>query len=160
MKYTIRQIAEGEDEVILKYRRMTPEVRRILRLLNGEQQKIVGQKETRFGEIGTKEKIQTVLDREQILYIESVDGRTFAYTEEEVVQLEYSLYQMSQILDDINFFRCSKSMIINIDKVRTLKSLSSNRIDAAMSNGEHIVISRTYASDFRKRLRGGRDGEE
>jgi len=47
-------------------------------------------------------------------------------------------------------------MIINIDKVKELKSLSSNRIDALLINGEHILISRTYASDFRKRLRGDR----
>ena len=45
-------------------------------------------------------------------------------------------------------------MIINIDKVERLKSLSSNRIDATMEGGEHILISRTYASEFRRILKG------
>ena len=45
-------------------------------------------------------------------------------------------------------------MILNIDKVASLKSMPSNRIDATMRNGEHIMISRTYAVEFRKRLRG------
>ena len=45
-------------------------------------------------------------------------------------------------------------MIINIDKVKVLDSLASNRIDATMCNGEHIFISRRYASDFRRRLKG------
>lgn len=58
------------------------------------------------------------------------------------------------MLDDEKFFRCSKSMIININRVERLKSLPSNRIDATMQGGEHIMISRTYASDFRRLLRG------
>ena len=149
MKYTIQKIPKGEDEVILRYQTMTPEVERVYYFLNGMQQKL----------IGWNEKTQVVLELSQILYIESVDGKTFAYTEKEVLRMDHSLNRLETILSDINFFRCSKSMIINIDKVERLKSLPSNRIDAVMRNGEHILISRTYASDFRKRLRGGRENE-
>lgn len=145
MKYTIRQITEGEDEVIVQYRNMTPEVQRIISLLNREQTKLTG----------WREKDLTVIESNEILYIESVDGKTFAYTEQDVLKLDYQLSQLEQILKTINFFRCSKSVILNIDKVKSLKSLPSNRIDATMCNGEHIMIARTYASDFRKRLRGG-----
>lgn len=149
MKYTIQKIPKGEDEVILRYQTMTPEVERVYYFLNGMEQKL----------IGWNEKTQVVLELSQILYIESVDGKTFAYTEKEVLRMDHSLNRLETILSDINFFRCSKSMIINIDKVERLKSLPSNRIDAVMRNGEHILISRTYASDFRKRLRGGRENE-
>lgn len=145
MKYTIRQIKEGENEVILQYLDMTPEVQRIWSLMNGEQTKLTG----------WREKMLTVIDPKEVLYIESVDGKTFAYTDEDVLKLDNTLNRLEQILNGINFFRCSKSMILNIDKVTRLKSLPSNRIDATMCNGEHIMISRTYASDFRKRLRGG-----
>lgn len=68
--------------------------------------------------------------------------------------MNYTLQQLEVLLQKEYFFRCSKSMIMNINKVAGLRSLSSNRIDATMENGEHIMISRTYASDFRKRLRG------
>ena len=145
MKYTIRQITEGEDEVIVQYRDMTPEVQRVISLLNREQTKLTG----------WREKDLTVIESNEILYIESVDGKTFAYTEQDVLKLDYQLSQLEQILRTINFFRCSKSVILNIDKVKSLKSLPSNRIDATMCNGEHIMIARTYASNFRKRLRGG-----
>ena len=67
--------------------------------------------------------------------------------------MEHTLTQLEQLLNIVNFIRCSKSMILNIDKVAALKSLASNRIDATMRNGEHILISRTYASDFRRRLK-------
>lgn len=150
MKYTIKQITEGEDEVILKYRTCTPEVERILSFLNGEQPKL----------LGFQNQTWTILEPDSILYIEAVDGKTFAYTEKDVLRLDCTLVRCQQILCDINFFRCSKSMILNIDKVKSLRSLPSNRIDATMCNEEHIIISRTYASDFRKRLKGGRNHEE
>ena len=51
-------------------------------------------------------------------------------------------------------------MIINLNRVSALKSLSSNRIDATLENGEHIMISRRYASDFRKLLRGYKQDEK
>lgn len=149
MKYTIQQITEGEDEVILRYHSMNPEVNRILSFLNGRQSRITG----------WKEKTLVVLDADHILYIESVDGRTFAYTEQDVFHMDDTLNKLEAVLSGINFFRCSKSMILNIDKVESLRSLPSNRIDAAMCNGEHIIISRKYASEFRKRLKGGGCGE-
>lgn len=145
MKYTIEQISEGEDELILKYHKLTQEVEQIINFFNCSKRKL----------IGFKENTQVVIDILQILYIESVDGKTFVYTTDDIFQIEFSLIYLEQILNTINFFRCSKSMIINIDKVKELKSLASNRIDATMCNGEHIIISRTYASDFRKRLKGG-----
>lgn len=144
MKYTINQISEGEDEVILNYLERNEEVDRIISFLRSDCRRIAG----------WLDKTQVMIKPNEILYIESVDGRTFAYTEEQVYKVNYNLSQMESILCEVNFYRCSKSMIMNIDFVVRLKSLSSNRIDAVMRNGEHIMISRTYASDFRKRLKG------
>lgn len=149
MNYTIERIPEGENEVILRYCQMTPEVERIWNLLRNSQGKL----------IGWKEKTRVMLDVDKILYIESVDSRTYAYTSEDVFAMDDTLNKLGQFLNGVNFFRCSKSMIINIDKVQSLKSLPSNRIEAVMCNGEHVMISRTYASDFRKRLKGGRGDE-
>lgn len=144
MKYTIEQISQGEDELILRYQRLTQEVEHILNFMQSPQRKLVG----------WKGDTQIVLDVSNILYVESVDRKIFVYTEEDVCQVEFTLLQLEQILNTVNFFRCSKSMIINIDKVQLLRSMASNRIDATMCNGEHIMISRTYASEFRKRLKG------
>ena len=149
MKYTINHISTGENEVIVNYIDMNQEVERVINFIKGEQTKL----------IGWKDKEQKVIDIKTILYIESVDSKTFAYTEEDVLKLEYTLTQLENLLNDINFFRCSKSMIINIDKVDSLRSLPSNRIDARMVNGEHIIISRTYASDFRRILKKGAQHE-
>lgn len=144
MKYTINHISSGPEELILNYVERNEEVERILAFMRQEDAKL----------LGWKEKEQVVISPGNLLYIESVDGRTYAYTEYEVYRLNYTLQQLEGILVDVKFFRCSKSMIMNIDKVTGLKSLSSNRIDAIMQNKEHIIISRTYATDFRRRLKG------
>ncbi len=144
MKYRVER-TDGEDEVIIRCREVTPKITRLLDLLEGDGGRLVGV---------TQSGAKSVIAVGDILYIESVDGRTYVYTEAEVVRVDFGLSQLNEYLDDIRFFRCSKSMILNIDKAKYLKSLASNRIDVTMVNGEHIRISRTYASDFRKRLRG------
>ena len=144
MKYTIEQIAKGEDELILRYQRLNSEVEAVLQFMNAPPKKL----------IGTKDNTQAVIDFADILYVETVDRKTFIYTADDVFRSELTLAQLEEVLNTVNFFRCAKSMIINIDKISTLKSLASNRIDATLVNGEHIIISRTYASEFRKILKG------
>ena len=144
MRFSVCQISEGEDELILKYRQMSSEVEEVLAFMERHEKKLVGKID---GET-------IIFQPEEILYIEKVDDKTFAYTLEHVIQMDVSLSMAEMILDDERFFRCSKSMIINVNRVERLKSLPSNRIDATLQSGEHIIISRTYASDFRKLLRG------
>ncbi len=144
MRYTINQILSGEDELILNYRKLTPEVERAMHFMEQTAPKLSGRCDDEV----------IIFEPDDILYIEKVDEKTFAYTTEHVIQLSMSLYEVELLLHSVKFFRCSKSMIVNITKVERLKSLSSNRIDATLENGEHILISRTYASDFRKLLKG------
>ena len=144
MKYRLERTEKGENEVIIRCTQMTQEIEQLLLFLQSPPKKLVGSRD------GT----QVVIELAEILYIESVDGKTFVCTAGDVLQAEHTLIQLEQMLNTVNFFRCSKSMILNIDKVAALKSLASNRIDATMKNGEHILISRTYASDFRRRLKG------
>ncbi len=144
MKIDIRQIDTGEDEVIVRYREKTYRIQKILDAVEGGDAKLYGKKDG-----------DTVsIDPGDVLYFETVDDKLFAYTAADVYRLDGSLARLLEDLNDVRFFRCSKSMIINIDKVERLKSLSSNRIDACMEGGEHILISRTYASEFRRILKG------
>ena len=96
------------------------------------------------------------MDISDVLYLESVDEKVFAYTKENVIKIDGSLNSFMMGVSDDTFFRCAKSVVININHVVSLKSLSSNRIDATMESGEHIIISRRYASEFRRLLKGER----
>lgn len=144
MHYIINQRNDGEDELILNYQTTNKEVEAIIAFMEKSQKKLMGRVDN--------EKV--LFSPDEILYFEVVDDKTFAYTLENVIQMDISLSMVESILQDTHFFRCAKSMIVHIDKVERLKSLPSNRIDATLSNGEHIMISRTYASDFRRLLKG------
>ena len=139
----IQKIESGEDSVIVRYREETRRIKAILDAIKSGD-RLYGRKD---------DETVSVIPGD-ILYIESVDDKVFAYTVNDVVRLDGTLSGLIETLNDVRFFRCSKSMIINIEKVERLKSLSSNRIDATMEGGEHILISRTYASEFRRILKG------
>ncbi len=145
MKIDIRQINEGEESLTLRYRQPTSLVNRIIDLLKDDN-KLWGR--TDNGNV--------CIRYDEVLYLESVDDKVFVYTPDNVLRIDGSLSSFLIDASDECFFRCSKSTVININRVTSLKSLSSNRIDAIMEGGEHIIISRRYASEFRKLLRGDR----
>ena len=145
MNIDIKQISEGEESVVIRYRELTPSLNRIIGILNNEGGKLWG----RDGD----EKVQ--IDLDDILYLESVDDRVFAYTRDQTLRIDKTLNSFIADAGSDAFFRCSKAMVLNINRVVSLKSLSSNRIDATMEGGEHILISRRYASEFRRLLKGG-----
>lgn len=146
MRFSIHQIKEGEDELILNYKEMNKEIEEILAFMERRDKKLIGKID---GET-------IIFSPEEVLYIEKVDDKTFVYTIDKVIMIDLSLAMVEIAINDERFFRCSKSMILNIEQVKKLKSLPSNRIDATLQNGEHIIISRTYASEFRKILREGK----
>ena len=144
MKMTCHKITSGEDEIVIQYQKMTDEIRDIIRKLKPENRMI-----------GRKEQLSIILDPYQVLYIETVDTTTYAYTVEDVYKIDYTLAEAEHEFVRDGYFRCSKSMVININRVSSLKSLPGNRIDTVLENGEHVIISRTYAREFRKILKGG-----
>ena len=87
-----------------------------------------------------------------ILYIESVDKKTFIYTETKVCTTEKRLYELEEILDPEDFFRCSKSMIVHRNKVTALKPEITRNILATLANGEVIIVSRRYAAQLKTLL--------
>ena len=146
MRYIIHQRNGGEDELILNYKQLNPEVEAVFDFMEKNQQRLSGRKNG-----------ETILfSPEEILYVDKVDDKTFSYTAENELQLDLSLYSVELMLNDERYFRCSKSMIVNVSKVKRLKSMPSNMIDATLENGVHIIISRTYASEFRRLLKGER----
>ena len=86
-----------------------------------------------------------------IYYVESFDKKTFIYTKDECYETKKRLYELEEELN-INFLRCSKAMIINIRKIRSVKADYNGRMNAQLLNGEVIVISRSYVKDLKRRL--------
>ena len=105
---------------------------------------------------GEYEKEAVYVDLNDILYFESVDRKTFIYTKERVLTAELRLYEIEKRLSEKNFFRCSKSVVVNLGKIVKLKPEISRNIIATLDNGEAVVISRRYVSEL-KRIIGAED---
>lgn len=86
-----------------------------------------------------------------IYYIESVDKRTYVYTKGDCFETKYRLYELEDILG-FNFLRCSKAMIVNIRKIRSVRAELNARMSVELLNGERIIISRGYVKDLKNKL--------
>ena len=88
----------------------------------------------------------------EVFYFESVDNRTFLYTETQVLEIKKRLYELEEILSDKDFVRISKSQLVNINKIKLLKPELNRSITAEMINGEILFISRRYAKQIKTLL--------
>lgn len=150
MKLTLHQITEGEEEIVICYRSMTPRIETLVEFVRGDVQKIPAVWEE-----------QTVyLAPEQIFYLENVDGITYAYLADKVARISSSLKALELRYTRSGFFRCAKAMILNINKISYLKSEPGGRIRATMENGEQVIISRKYGKELRRILKGGEEDVE
>lgn len=86
-----------------------------------------------------------------IYYIESVDKRTYIYTKDNCYETKLRLYELEEKLGSF-YARCSKAMIINLKKIKSVNSEISGRMNATLLNGENVVISRSYVKEIKRRL--------
>lgn len=88
-----------------------------------------------------------------IYYFEVVDGASFLYCQKDVFACRQKLYEFERLCTGSMLFRCSKSMVLNADKIAYVRPSFSGRFEAVLDNGEKVVVSRQYVADL-KRLFG------
>ena len=131
MKITIQDCGDGEEEeIIIRCRNMDKQMLKTIYELKARREKITVYKD----------------------YFESVDNRVFVYMAEEVYETRMKLYELEKSLLNTDFFRASKSTIINLANVKNLSPALAGRFEAHMKNGEALIISRQYVQDLKRRL--------
>lgn len=144
MKLTLQQITKGQEEVIVRYFERNEEIDSLIRRIEQKNDKILVVKEDK----------KVLIKPSDVLYLESVDNAVYLYTEGEVGKTSLTLATAESMYTEEGFFRCSKSMVINIYHISYLKSIPGNRVDVTMDNGEHVIISRRYVKTLRSILKG------
>ncbi|WP_297959788.1 LytTR family DNA-binding domain-containing protein [uncultured Ruminococcus sp.] len=92
------------------------------------------------------------LDYRDVYYFEANENRVFAYCNSDVYEVKYKLYELEELFSPLDFVRCSKSMIVNMEKIEYLSPLFSGKLEAHLKNGEKIVISRQYVHSLKVKL--------
>ena len=87
-----------------------------------------------------------------VLYFESVNDRTFLYTDGNVMEIRLRLYELEDALSAYGFLRISKSVVVNMYKISSLRPELNRTLLATMCNGERLVISRSYVKKLRSVL--------
>ncbi len=143
MKILIEESPDNEDmELIIKCKSVNDEVKRLIELIKLSDEKIIG---FLNGE-------SYVVDPIKILYFESVDKKTFMYTEDKVYEISLRLYELEKKMSKYDFFRSSKSTIINISRIKKLSHKFNGKLEATLDNDEKILISRQYVSVIKEIL--------
>ena len=87
-----------------------------------------------------------------VYYLESVDEKTFVYGKDEVFSTVMKLYEAEEILNGTSFVRISKSCILNIDILDSVKVMLNGKMEATLDNGEKLIINRHYVPGFKKKF--------
>lgn len=132
----------SDTEIVINCSALTPETERIiaaLRMLDSQMTV------TKDGEV-------YILDVAKIVYVESVDRKTFVYTEGDCFESRLKLYEMEQQLCQSGFLRISKSCLVHLKYIRSLRAELDRKLRLTLDNGEQIIVSRQYADDLKQRL--------
>lgn len=131
-----------ETEITISCNQLTDEIENImatLRIMN--QQMLV-----------YKDEENHLLDVSRISHIEALERRTFVYTETDIFESKLKLYEMEEKLCRYGFFRISKSCLVNLKYIKTIRNDVERRIRLTLKNGEQVMVSRQYAEEIKRRL--------
>ena len=130
------------DQIIVKCRIVSPELKHALNTFIAANNILVGT-------IGDE---TFRIPFSSILYIESVDDKTFLYGEKKVWESKQRLYELEDVLAADGFLRISKSRILSLRKIESFSPALSGRLKANLTNGEQVIVSRKYVSSLKKAL--------
>lgn len=142
MKITIETPEQGkEDEIIIRCAELDDDViALIMRLRSGK---------NRFA--GYSDDGMTMLAMKDIYYFEAVDNKVFAYCEKAVYEVRKKLYELEEMPSE-DLVRISKSVIVNISYIDRLVPMFSGKLEAKLTNGESVIISRQYVGGLKQKL--------
>ncbi|QWH32151.1 LytTR family transcriptional regulator (plasmid) [Bacillus mycoides] len=87
-----------------------------------------------------------------IIYLEYLERKIFVYTKENIFEIKSPLYKLQHELPD-NFIRISKTIIINIHFLYKFSVKANGNLEALLSNGEKVIVSRKYVSSLKNQLK-------
>ena len=93
-----------------------------------------------------------LIEPQEIYYFETVDQRVYAYCASEVYEIRSRIYELEEALAAKDFFRASKSVLLNLNVIKSLSPAFGGRFEAVLKNDEHVIISRQYVSILKEKL--------
>lgn len=131
-----------EIEIQIKCKEKNEYVKQLAATIFEEQLIINGRIKNEFTQIYSRD----------IYYFESVDNRTYIYCKDNVYESNMKLYELEEKLAGTKFTRINKACIMNIAKLKKVKGQINGRLLATLSNGEKLIINRSYVQEVKLKL--------
>ena len=144
MRLIIKEDQNSELTVTVTYPEYNTETEKIIHMLKREGHLLKGNDNGRAYQVLAND----------IYYIESVQKKVFIYTKDHVYGSSQRLSELEKDLVGDDFVKVSKSCLVNINKLVRIRNIANSRIEAELSNGEKLIISRTYIKDIRRMVLG------
>ena len=134
--------AYAEPEILIRCARITPELERVIAALHLLERNITvtDGTETAF------------LSASEIVYAESVDRKTFVYTKTDCRETKLRLYELEELLIPCGFLRISKSCLVQVRFIRSLRTELERKLRITLETGDQIIVSRQYADALKQQL--------
>ncbi len=143
MKIIIEEIAsDEEDQIIIRCKHLDENILKVISELKMGKKKLAGMKD---GNI-------IMIDPANVYYFEGVDNKVFLYCKQNVYETKLKLYEIEEDYKNTDFFRASKSVILNVTKIKSISPAYSGRFEASLFNGEKVMISRQYVPELKRKL--------
>ena len=140
------EMSEGvQEEVVIRCREITPEIIRLQQLLSGD-----SDRSNQF--LLYKGDTEYYLNVNDIIFFETEGNAVMAHTRDDVYETRRKLYELEE-LSGGRFQRISKSAIVNVDKVYSIKrNVTSSSAIEFQGTHKQIYVSRAYYKILREKL--------
>ena len=144
MKIKLESAQLPETEVIIRGDVTSEEVVSLLQFLN---------KRTRGKLILYKEEEQYIVDGDEIVFAEVSGNKVYVYTKQDTYEAKQKLYEIKELLGGRSFAQINKSVIVNINCVKSIQAEFSGNYRLKLKNRkEQLTISRKYFKEFKDRI--------
>ena len=92
------------------------------------------------------------LDASEMMYLESFGDEIYMHTIHESQRIRQPLYQLEEMLKPYNFVRIGKSFIVNMNKIRYIRTGFNAKLDLELTDGTHLEVSRSFVNAFKSAL--------
>ncbi|MFD6209277.1 LytR/AlgR family response regulator transcription factor [Peribacillus sp. NPDC060253] len=91
-----------------------------------------------------------LIDRDTILFIGLIEGKTIIKTEENEYKMGDPLIVLEKKLDNRSFLRVHRGFIVNVTHISEIQPWFNSTYNLIMSDGSNIPVSRTYVKELKQ----------
>lgn len=122
--------------------------------INDETKEVISRLDITLSNVeGTYDEKHVSVPVTEVLYFDTVDRKTFAYTDKMCIEMRITLRNVLDNYSDAGLIRISKSAVVNVYKIDHLQGDINMRTTIFLKNGEKLVMNRGYKKEFMTELK-------